>query len=52
VSLLIEGEREPGEHKIRWDGTDNLGRPTASGVYFYRLELPGWSDVKRMTLVR
>jgi hypothetical protein len=41
-----------GTHTIVWDGTDAGGRPSASGVYLYRLEAPGFSAMRRMVLVR
>ncbi len=35
-----------------WDGMDRNGHAVASGVYLYRLNAPGWSEVKKMTLAR
>ncbi|MDP3915663.1 MAG: CotH kinase family protein [Bacteroidota bacterium] len=35
-------------HTIYWDGNDNSGKPGATGVYFYRLESNGFSEMKRM----
>jgi flagellar hook assembly protein FlgD len=35
-------------HTIYWDGNDNSGKPVATGVYFYRLESNGFSEMKRM----
>ena len=35
-------------HSLYWDGTDGSGKPVASGVYFYRLECSGFSQMKRM----
>jgi len=35
-------------HTLYWDGTDDSGRPVVSGVYFYRLECEGFSQMKRM----
>ena len=37
VATLVDGVREAGAHRIRWDGTDERGRPLGSGVYLYRL---------------
>jgi uncharacterized repeat protein (TIGR02543 family) len=35
-------------YSIYWDGNDNSGKPVASGVYFYRFETKGFSEIKRM----
>jgi hypothetical protein len=35
-------------HTLYWDGKDDSGRPVANGVYFYRLESDGYSEMKRM----
>jgi len=43
VCLLINGEREAGEHGIKFD-LSNL----ASGVYFYRMQAGGYSATKSM----
>ena len=37
VALLADGNRPPGEYVARWGGTDGIGKPVPSGIYFYRL---------------
>ncbi|MCF8242719.1 MAG: choice-of-anchor A family protein [Melioribacteraceae bacterium] len=37
VKTLLNNEFESGEHKVTWNGTDDLGNKLASGVYLYRL---------------
>lgn len=42
-----------GTHEFRWDGRDDAGQPTASGVYFYQLETSGGRmSSERMVQVR
>jgi hypothetical protein len=52
VRKLVDEERAPSGYVEVWDGRDSRGRTVASGTYFYRLELQGWSSVKKMTLAR
>ncbi len=52
VRTLVDGEREAGAYRVAWDGTDESGRPVASGVYFYRLESDGRVEHRKMTLLR
>jgi hypothetical protein len=47
VARLVEGTLGAGEHAVTWDAT---GQP--SGVYFYRLEGPGFSESLKMTLLK
>ena len=35
-----------------WNGLDEQGRRVSSGVYFYRLDTPGFSDTKKMVLMQ
>lgn len=52
VRTLKRGVLPAGRHRITWDGLDQYGRPAASGVYMVRLEADGFSEAKRMTLLR
>jgi hypothetical protein len=52
VRVLVDEVLKPMRYVEVWDGTDSDGRRLPSGTYFCRLELPGWSSVKKMTLVR
>ncbi len=43
----------PGINRVVWDGSDDSGRPVASGVYLYRLrDSRGAWSFKRMVLIR
>jgi hypothetical protein len=53
VRRLHDGVLPAGEHRARWDGRDDRGRPVASGIYLYRLEVPGHRPmVRKMVLLR
>ena len=44
----------PGEHRVVWDGKNDQGEDSASGIYFYRLKVSGIEFVrgKKMLLVK
>jgi hypothetical protein len=50
--LLSLPVQSPGEHSVVWDGRDDAGRRTASGVYFCRLDAGRHSQSHRMTLLK
>lgn len=51
-TLLGEQAWSSGRHRVRWDGTDDLGRPVSSGVYAYRLETAAGTLTRRMVLAK
>jgi DNA-binding beta-propeller fold protein YncE len=52
VRQLVAEEQSIGEHSAVWNGTDRNGAAVARGVYFVRLETPGFSDVKKAVVTR
>ncbi len=52
VKVIAGGTLEAGEHRVRWDGTDQNGMSVASGIYFYRLEAAGFSQSRKMILLK
>jgi hypothetical protein len=52
IRELLNEYRVAGEHRVPWDGRDDRGRATASGVYFIRFEAGNEVKVGRMMLVR
>lgn len=52
VRELVSGEMEAGNHELRWDARNDLGRPVSSGVYFYRLRAGEWVQTRKMLLLR
>ncbi|MBN1350511.1 choice-of-anchor D domain-containing protein [candidate division KSB1 bacterium] len=52
VKTLVDGELRAARHAIIWDGTNDLGKPVASGVYLVRLRSEGKVQVRKMTLLK
>jgi hypothetical protein len=52
VRTLQDGYKQPGAYSVSWDSRDNRGRQVPHGVYFYRLDTPGFRDVKKAVVMR
>jgi V8-like Glu-specific endopeptidase len=52
VRTLVDGEVEPGEHAVTWDGRHASGAEASSGVYFCRLSAMSVTRTVSMALVR
>lgn len=52
VKTLVSSLLDAGDHEIVWNGTNDSGADVASGIYLYKLESNGLTQVRRMTLLR
>ena len=53
VRTLIDGQvANPGFNEVIWNGRSDGGNLVASGVYLYRMETDGFSETKRVMLVK
>mgnify|MGYP001222047455 FL=1 len=52
VDEIINGYLNPGVHNVEWRGTDIYGREVSSGVYFYSIESPEYSNSYKMVFVK
>lgn len=52
VAVLLDEYRPAGEHEARWDGLAGGSRPAPSGVYFARLRAAGFTDHKKLILLK
>jgi hypothetical protein len=52
VRTLVNENRAAGPHAVVWDGRNDTGSPVASGVYFYRLVTKGFSQTRKMVLLK
>lgn len=52
VRTLVDGEQQPNFYAVSWDGRNGWGREVANGVYFYRLKSGGFTDTRKMTVLR
>jgi hypothetical protein len=52
VRNVIDGNIAAGVHTALWDGRDESGAVVPSGVYFYKLYTPEFSQTNKMTLLR
>jgi hypothetical protein len=52
VRTLVWQSQTPGAKSVYWDGKNNSGDDTPTGMYFYRLKTAGQNLTKKMTLIR
>jgi len=41
-----------GRHEIVWNGTNHLGQPISTGVYILRMKADGFTDTRKMVLMK
>ena len=52
IKTLVDEVKVPGYHVVNWQGTDDLGRRLAEGVYFMRITTDELRDTKKVIHVR
>jgi hypothetical protein len=52
VTTLVDGHKSGGQKRITWNGRNDQGGEVATGVYFYRMTVPGYSQTRKMVLVK
>jgi hypothetical protein len=52
VRTLASGFQKAGAYTVSWDARDSRGRQVPRGVYFYRLNAPGFRAVKKAVVTR
>ncbi len=52
VKTLLDEKMIAGIHHATWDGTDEVGKHMASGIYYYRVETESHKAMKKMLLMK
>jgi FlgD Ig-like domain len=52
VKTLVNTNQAAGNYSISWDGTNQAGSKVSSGIYFYRLNTPGFVSVMKMVMLK
>jgi hypothetical protein len=52
VRLLVQGKYAPGTHRVLWDGRDEFGAVTPTGVYFYRVHAGKFTASRKLVMVK
>ena len=52
VKELVSGELVSGYHKVVWDATDSFGKPVGAGVYLYQIRTKGFTQTRKMLLLK
>jgi len=52
VKTLLDQDQSAGFYQINWDGKNDKGKSVSSGLYLYKLEVNGFSQAKRMLLLK
>ncbi len=49
---LVDEVRNSGDHHVVWDGTNDQGESVGSGLFFYQLDTEGFTNTKKLLIVR
>ncbi len=52
VKVLVDEYQSAGYKAVHWNGRDERGKQTASGLYFYTIDTPKFTQTKKMVLLR
>jgi hypothetical protein len=52
VATLVDNTVDSGEHRVQWNGTDFMGMPVVSDIYFYRVTAGNFHETGKMVLAK
>jgi len=52
IATLLDEAVAPGLKSVTWNGRDHRGAEVVSGVYFFRLSAPGFTDTRKMLMLK
>ena len=52
VKSIVHRKQPAGYYRVIWDGTDDSGKPVASGIYLYQLKTETFVKTRKMILLR
>ena len=52
VRTLVDNNMDVGYQSATWDATNNLGNPVGAGVYIYQIQADGFTQSKKMILLK
>jgi hypothetical protein len=52
VRTLEDRDRQPGRYEIGWTTEDDRGSRVSSGVYFYRMETRGFTQTRKLVILK
>jgi len=52
VRTLENGMKDAGSYSVSWNGMNDRGSSVASGIYFYKMETKGFTETKKMVMLR
>lgn len=52
VITAFQGRLTAGPHQVTWDGKDNHGCPTSTGIYLYQVKSGGYQQTRKMVLLK
>ncbi len=52
VITLLSEYHDAGEHRIIWNGKNDTGSKVATGIYYYRMTTPEYTETRKMLLLK
>ncbi len=52
VRTLVSAHQTPGRYQVQWNSTNDHGEALPSGLYIYKIDATGFTDVKKLVLMK
>jgi len=52
IKTVLEATLSIGSHRVNWNGIDNTGKISSSGIYFYKISVNGKQKFNKMLLLK
>lgn len=52
VATIVDRQLLAGKHHVEWNGANSRGKFVPSGIYFYRIQVGEFEEVKKMVILK